>query len=882
MNKMAKTSSIFSIGDDEAVEALEEDFLLDFDDGKVAPQVQTGDFNNQQIKKFNQYAKGDVKFKFKANSAVNSFLKPRPESSVGTQNGFLPQSQSNPKLRLPGGERKLDHGGTVASSSQFKNTSDSSVNRRNYLSSLGNLCNKTAGDLSSHNGNHFGSADQNAGVQRPDLKSPPQTNMPTQLNSLMTKPPEGQENVCGMQKEPGSSLVRNGRGLSSHQFHPPVKKQDSANSFQRYLPPPHDLQLPMQCSNTSSANALTAYKSGNYEGSHGKFEDQSGSPGSTDTLKIPSSVPVVQRQAASAGSMNEKSSSSQTTSTGGQFKKSSHIVSNRDATAISPANVSFRTWRTMSPGQKTDSKHGSAHLAEPQLSVESPSVDKHGLDTTSSHNLGLRAIPNVQPRVSSTGQFQKMNSIEPLPAPQAAPSHQGSPAPLAAPSHQGSSSFIPAVRPSTPNNNAPFSQFQKRNPGGINRIHTPPRHPGVPGWNSPRPLNGTPYHGQRYDGSTRMRTPQVPQGDQFPSPQAPVLTPRVAQLCKTPTGPGKGHTTRSSRKFPGPAGILPKLAPGQNLSNINLSPPLEEETGRKEKEDASISQDSSLDDFSQGAWATMKIEMDFDEKDSKAVLAQHNIASVLRRASMRQLQKNKVPHICVMIKLITIHTNDATVTFKDPTGEMQGTLHRQLLEEYQSDLKPGCVLLLKQVGVLSPSLRNHYLNVTHRNVVQIFPSQHISSQKSPTSQPAKKSSPKSIKVNKHEFQGNSASPESSESRVKFVTERGEENIEKQRMNSSSFVSRTNDVTISLGDRGSDSVSGQFQKKRTSDEAVHNSTKRQCLQNVGENEIQKGNVSPKEEVRRSETDTSSLVHVLPSEESIAELIDGFEEELLADF
>lgn len=867
---MAKTSSIFSIGDDEAVEALEEDFLLDFDDGKVAPQVQTGDFNNQQIKKFNQYAKGDVKFKFKANSTVNSFLKPRPESSVSTQNGFLPQSQSNPKLRLPGGERKLDHGGTTASSSQFKNTSDSSVNRKNYLSTLGNLCNKTAGDLSTNNGNQFGSAGQNAGVQRSDLKSPPQTTMPTPLNSLMPKPPEGQENVCGMKKEPGSSLLRDGRGLSSHQFHLPVKKQqDSANSFQKYQPPPHDLHLPMQCSNTSSANALTAYKSGNYEGSRGKFEDQSGSP-DRNTLKIPSPIPVVQRQVASAGSMNEKSSSSsQTTSASGQFKKSSHIVSNRDATAISPANVSFRTGRIMSPAQKTDSKCGSAHLAEPQLSVESPSVDKHKLDTTSSHNPGLRAIPNVQPRVSSTGQFQKMNSVEP------------SPAPLAAPSHQGSSNFIPAVRPSTPGNNAPFSQFQKRNPGGINRMHTPPRHPGVPGWNSPRPLNGTPYHGQRYNGSVRMRTPQVPQGDQFPSPQAPVLTPRVAQLCKTPTGPGNSRTTRSSRKFPGPAGILPKLAPGQNLSNINLSSPLEEETERKEKEDASISQDSSLDDFSQGAWATMKIEMDFDEKDSKSVLAQHNIASVLRRASMRQLQKNKVPHICVMIKLITIHTSDATVTFKDPTGEMQGTLHRQLLEEYQSDLKPGCVLLLKQVGVLSPSLRNHYLNVTHRNVVQIFPSQHISSQKSPTSQPAKKSSPKSINVNKHEFQGNSASPESSESRVKFVTERGEENIEKQRMNSSSFVSRTNDVTISLGDRGSDSVSGQFQKKRTSDEAVHNSTKRQCLQNVGENEIQKENVSPKE-VRRSETDTSSLVHVLPSEESIAELIDGFEEELLADF
>ncbi|XP_035169769.1 homologous recombination OB-fold protein [Oxyura jamaicensis] len=52
---------------------------------------------------------------------------------------------------------------------------------------------------------------------------------------------------------------------------------------------------------------------------------------------------------------------------------------------------------------------------------------------------------------------------------------------------------------------------------------------------------------------------------------------------------------------------------------------------------------------------------------------------------------------------------------------MQGTVHRLLLEERQGQLKPGAVLLLKQVGVFSPSHRNHYLNVTPANLLRIYP-----------------------------------------------------------------------------------------------------------------------------------------------------------------
>uniref|UniRef100_A0A8C9D606 Homologous recombination factor with OB-fold n=1 Tax=Panthera leo TaxID=9689 RepID=A0A8C9D606_PANLE len=90
------------------------------------------------------------------------------------------------------------------------------------------------------------------------------------------------------------------------------------------------------------------------------------------------------------------------------------------------------------------------------------------------------------------------------------------------------------------------------------------------------------------------------------------------------------------------------------------------------------------------------------------------------QAALRQLPRNKVPNMAVMIKSLSRSTMDASVVFKDPTGEMQGTVHRLLLEARQSELKPGSVLLLKQVGVFSPSLRNHYLNVTPNNLVHIY------------------------------------------------------------------------------------------------------------------------------------------------------------------
>ncbi|XP_034000130.1 homologous recombination OB-fold protein [Trematomus bernacchii] len=206
----------------------------------------------------------------------------------------------------------------------------------------------------------------------------------------------------------------------------------------------------------------------------------------------------------------------------------------------------------------------------------------------------------------------------------------------------------------------------------------------------------------------------------------PVLTNRLVQLVsasnKLPQRRPRSDAHRPrTRRFPGPAGFLPEQLQGQRLDDIVVSVPQTPAHGAVAR---SPSQGSSSqteeDEFSGGPWAAMKAEMGLDERNPSCFLHSYSVVMVLRKAALKRLAKNKVPNMAVLLKSI-IHTHaDAKVVFKDPTGEIQGTVHRRLLEDRVEELKVGAVLLLKQVGVFSPSHRNHYLNVTPNNLLRIY------------------------------------------------------------------------------------------------------------------------------------------------------------------
>ncbi|GKB38342.1 reverse transcriptase domain-containing protein [Tanacetum coccineum] len=66
---------------------------------------------------------------------------------------------------------------------------------------------------------------------------------------------------------------------------------------------------------------------------------------------------------------------------------------------------------------------------------------------------------------------------------------------------------------------------------------------------------------------------------------------------------------------------------------------------------------------------------------------------------------------------------DMTITLKDPTGIMGGTIHYKVFEKedgYAKSIKVGSVLILRNVSVFTPKPSKHYLNITSENIVKVF------------------------------------------------------------------------------------------------------------------------------------------------------------------
>ncbi|XP_038019325.1 homologous recombination OB-fold protein isoform X2 [Motacilla alba alba] len=203
------------------------------------------------------------------------------------------------------------------------------------------------------------------------------------------------------------------------------------------------------------------------------------------------------------------------------------------------------------------------------------------------------------------------------------------------------------------------------------------------------------------------RPPGFPNPPTAPSapgpPNAPVVTNHLVQLVtaasKAPRGAPRAPARRESRRFPGPAGILPQQHSGKLLEEILVSAPQTPAHGAVAKPRAQALSSSPLpseEDFGKGPWLAMKTELGLDERDPGCFLHTYSVVMVLRKAALKQLPKNKVPSMAVMIKTLTRSSAGAGAVFRDPTGEMQGTVHRLLLEQRQSELRAGSVLLLRQ------------------------------------------------------------------------------------------------------------------------------------------------------------------------------------------
>ncbi|KAF9286196.1 hypothetical protein BGZ68_003141 [Mortierella alpina] len=200
-------------------------------------------------------------------------------------------------------------------------------------------------------------------------------------------------------------------------------------------------------------------------------------------------------------------------------------------------------------------------------------------------------------------------------------------------------------------------------------------------------------------------------------------------LLRTQSSPSTGFASKTSpirnrRRLPGPAGNLPKLSaeekeqlfrsrgvpfgkdtriPGTNSTSPNSS------IKKKMKAVAHGPVDSM---FANGAWEEMRKA--YGLPDYKQLC----LSDIEHR---QDLHRGKISGLVVMIKEVSMSEIDAAVTLLDPSGEMRGTIHRTVLEQYKNnEIRVGTVLALRNVSVFSPTPSSHYLIITLRNIIGIF------------------------------------------------------------------------------------------------------------------------------------------------------------------
>nr|GEW74192.1 hypothetical protein [Tanacetum cinerariifolium] len=91
----------------------------------------------------------------------------------------------------------------------------------------------------------------------------------------------------------------------------------------------------------------------------------------------------------------------------------------------------------------------------------------------------------------------------------------------------------------------------------------------------------------------------------------------------------------------------------------------------------------------------------------------------------KYFKNGKLELVVGVVKSCTPNSlEDMTITLKDPTGTVEGTINYKVFQNeadgYTKSIKVGSILILRDVSVwtLKPSQR--YLNITTRNIVKVF------------------------------------------------------------------------------------------------------------------------------------------------------------------
>nr|GEV09132.1 transposase, MuDR, MULE transposase domain protein [Tanacetum cinerariifolium] len=87
------------------------------------------------------------------------------------------------------------------------------------------------------------------------------------------------------------------------------------------------------------------------------------------------------------------------------------------------------------------------------------------------------------------------------------------------------------------------------------------------------------------------------------------------------------------------------------------------------------------------------------------------------------LKKEKLEQVIAIVKSCYLNAlGDLNVTLKEVSGTVPGTIHYKALDvgSYGKDITIEAAMILANVLVFTPKPSEHYLNITKRNVVEVF------------------------------------------------------------------------------------------------------------------------------------------------------------------
>ncbi|KAL4096760.1 hypothetical protein QTP88_021651 [Uroleucon formosanum] len=180
----------------------------------------------------------------------------------------------------------------------------------------------------------------------------------------------------------------------------------------------------------------------------------------------------------------------------------------------------------------------------------------------------------------------------------------------------------------------------------------------------------------------------------------------------------------TSRKFPGPAGLLSENEDfySEDPSNLKSLDKLINISDNDNREENLCTQ---ANDSSFSSSPYQQFLSDFSTTDVNILLDKFNVAWIKQKllpyTASGRFFTDKIPFFVSVLKEIDCLSPDPTVLLADKTGYIRGTIHRAVWNQFSSQLKLGAVLILSNVGVSCQKiLKGFTLNITSDHLVAIY------------------------------------------------------------------------------------------------------------------------------------------------------------------